>query len=302
MADPFKSGYIAVVGRPNVGKSTLINGLLGQKLVITSPKPQTTRHRILGIKTTPNAQYLYLDTPGLTGGSAPGGLARTMDRAASEALSEADCVVLVAACPRWREEDERVCAWVRAHAPDRPIVLAVNKVDRLAAKEALLPLMADLAARGVFADIVPVSARGGTNLDALATVIAAHLPARAPLYPEEQLSDRSERFLAAEFVREQVFRRFAKEIPYVTTVSIEEFRVVRGLLRIRAVIYVEKEGQKAILVGRSGAGLKAVGTSARRVLESHLGRKVYLGLWVKVRGGWADNAQALRGLGYGGDN
>ncbi len=297
----YRSGTIAVFGRPNVGKSTLINRLLGHKLLITSPKPQTTRHRILGIKTTPGAQFLYLDTPGLVWGG-KGALARHMDGAAATAIAEADCLVLVTACPRLQDDDERALDFVKELRRDRPLLLALNKVDRLERKEALLPLIAALGARGLFGDIVPLSARDGSNLDALEGAIARSLPEQEALYPEDQLSDRGDRFLAAEFIREQVFRRFAKEIPYVTTVDIESYKVEKRLVRIEAVIYVEKEGQKAILVGQGGAGLKAVGTAARKTLERHLGQKVYLGLWVKVRGGWSDDMRALQSLGYGGDN
>ena len=297
----YRSGYIAIFGRPNVGKSTLINRLLGHKLLITSSKPQTTRHRILGIKTTPLAQFLYLDTPGLVWGG-KGALAQHMDRAVAQGVEEADCLVLVAACPRFQEDDERVLTFVADHLHDRPLILVLNKVDRLAQKDALLPLIGALSARGVFAEIVPLSARDGSNVEALEQVIAQRLPVRDALYPEDQLSDRSDRFLAAEFVREQVFRRFSKEIPYVTTVDIETFQVEKKVIRIEGVIYVEKEGQKAILVGQGGAGLKAVGTAARRELERHLGQKVYLGLWVKVRSGWSDDLRALQSLGYAGDN
>jgi len=297
----YRSGYIAIFGRPNVGKSTLINRLLDHKLLITSSKPQTTRHRILGIKTTQAAQFLYLDTPGLVWGG-KGGLAQHMDRAVAQAVEEADCLVLVAACPRFQEDDERVLTFVADHLRDRPLILALNKVDRLAQKDALLPLIGALAARGVFAEIVPISARGGINVEALERVIASRLPVRSALYPEDQLSDRSDRFLAAEFVREQVFRRFSKEIPYVTTVDIETFQIEKKVIRIEGVIYVEKAGQKAILVGQGGAGLKAVGVAARRELERHLGQKVYLGLWVKVRSGWSDDLRALQSLGYAGDN
>lgn len=297
----FRSGYVAIFGRPNVGKSTLINRLLGHKLVITSPKPQTTRHRILGIKTTDAAQFLYLDTPGLVWGG-KGALAQHMDRAAAQGVEEADCLVFVAACPRFQEDDERVLTFIADHLHGRPVILALNKVDRLAQKDALLPLIASLAARGVFAEIVPLSARDGTNVEVLERIIASRLPEREALYPSDQLSDRSDRFLVAEFVREQVCRRFSQEIPYVTTVDIETFKVDKKVIRIEGVIYVEKEGQKAILVGQGGAGLKAVGTAARREIERHLGQKIYLGLWVKVRSGWSDDARALRSLGYAGDN
>lgn len=297
----FRSGYIAIFGRPNVGKSTLINRLLGHKLLITSAKPQTTRHRILGIKTTAETQFLYLDTPGLVWGG-KGALAQHMDQAVAVGVEEADCLVLVAACPRFQEDDERVLTFVADHLHGRPLILVLNKVDRLPQKDALLPLIGQLAARGVFAEIVPLSARDGSNIEALEGVIARRLPEREALYPEDQLSDRSDRFLAAEFVREQVFRRFSKEIPYVTTVDIESFQVDKKVIRIEGVIYVEKEGQKAILVGQGGAGLKAIGTAARRELERHLEQKVYLGLWVKVRSGWSDDLRALQSLGYGGDN
>ncbi|WP_298138083.1 GTPase Era [Acidiferrobacter sp.] len=297
----YRSGTIAVFGRPNVGKSTLINRLLGHKLLITSAKPQTTRHRILGIKTTAATQFLYLDTPGLVWGG-KGALARQMDGAAASAIAEADCLVLVAACPRLQDDDERALDFVKDLRKDRPLILALNKVDRMEHKETLLPLMEGLAQRGIGDEIIPLSARDGSNVLALEAVIARRLPEQDALYPEDQLSDRGDRFVAAEFVREQVFRRFAKEIPYVTTVDIESFREEKNIVRIEAVIYVEKEGQKAILVGQGGAGLKMVGSAARRALERHLQRKVYLGLWVKVRKGWSDDARALQSLGYGGDN
>ncbi|MDA8390056.1 MAG: GTPase Era [Gammaproteobacteria bacterium] len=296
----FRSGYVAIFGRPNVGKSTLINRLLGQKLLITSPKPQTTRHRILGIKTTAQAQFLYLDTPGLVFGG-KGALAQHMDRAVAQGLEEADCLVMVAALPRLQDADFAALRFARDHLHGRPLLLALNKVDRVLHKEALLPLLKELGEQQVFAEIVPLSARDGANVDALEAAIARHLPVREALFPEDQLSDRGDRFIIGEFIREQVFRRFAKEIPYVTTVEIDRYRVERGLVRIEASIYVEKEGQKAILVGEGGTALKAIGSAARREIERHLGRKVYLGLWVKVRGGWSDDARALRSLGYGED-
>ncbi len=296
----FRSGYVAIFGRPNVGKSTLINRLLGQKLLITSPKPQTTRHRILGIKTTAQAQFLYLDTPGLVFGG-KGALAQHMDRAVAQGLEEADCLVMVAALPRLQDADFAALRFARDHLHGRPLLLALNKVDRVLHKEALLPLLKELGEQQVFAEIVPLSARDGANVDALEAAIARHLPVREALFPEDQLSDRGDRFIIGEFIREQVFRRFAKEIPYVTTVEIDRYRVERGLVRIEASIYVEKEGQKAILVGEGGTALKAIGSAARREIERHLGRKVYLGLWVKVRGGWSDDARDLRSLGYGED-
>ncbi len=296
----FRSGYVAIFGRPNVGKSTLINRLLGQKLLITSPKPQTTRHRILGIKTTAQAQFLYLDTPGLVFGG-KGALAQHLDRAVAQGLEEADCLVMVAALPRLQDADIAALRFAVDHLRGRPLLLALNKVDRVPQKEALLPLLKELGEQGAFTEIVPLSARAGTNVEALEAAIARHLPVQEALFPEDQLSDRSDRFIIGEFIREQVFRRFAKEIPYVTTVEIDRYQEERGLVRIEASIYVEKEGQKAILVGQGGAALKAIGTAARREIERHLGGKVYLGLWVKVRGGWSDDVRALRSLGYGED-
>lgn len=296
----YRSGTIAIFGRPNVGKSTLINRLLGHKLLITSPKPQTTRHRILGIKTRSDAQFLYLDTPGLVYGG-KGALAQHMDRAVAQGLEQADCLALVAACPRLHEEDRQAVKFAQDHLRGRPLVLVLNKVDRVPNKEVLLPLLRSLADEKIFTDIVPVSARDGSNVEVLESVIAQFLPVQERIYPEDQLSDRSDRFVAAEFIREQVFRKFSKEIPYVTTVDIESFKTESRLVRIEAVIYVEKEGQKAILVGRAGAGLKAVGTAARRALEGYLAQKVYLGLWVKVRTGWSDDTRALQTLGYAED-
>lgn len=290
-----RCGTVGLIGRPNTGKSTLLNRLIGEKLSITSPKPQTTRHRILAVKTLPGAQILYLDAPGIeTRGREA--IHRYMNRAASGVIAEADVIVLVCAGLSWVQGDEAVLAQlvdVRA-----PVILAVNKVDLVADKRTLLPHLEALAKRRSFAAIVPVSARNGANLEALEAAVVAQLPAGEAVYPEDTLTDRSERFLAAEVVREKLFRALGEELPYALTVQLERFKEEGNLVRMDAVIWVTKASHKAIVIGAQGARLKAVGTRARADLEQFLGRKVMLTLWVRVKSGWADDERALRRFGY----
>lgn len=295
MTAPHRSGLATLIGRPNVGKSTLVNRLVGAKISITSRRPQTTRHRILGIKNKSDSQIVYVDTPGLNAARGSG-IDRYMGRITSGSVDGVDVVVLVIAAPDWCPEDEP--ALKLATASRTPIVLVINKIDLLADRAALLPLIERSTMKGDFADIVPVSARTRSNLGVLEAAIVKHLPEQPPIYPTDQLTDRSERFVAGELVREQVFNAYGQEVPYASTVQVEQFKRSKGKLRVDAVVWVEKEGQKAILIGKNGARLKEVGIRARRALESFFGGHVYLGLWVKVREGWSDDEVALRRFGY----
>ncbi|MDJ0862971.1 MAG: GTPase Era [Gammaproteobacteria bacterium] len=290
-----RCGFVAIVGRPNVGKSTLLNRLVGQKISITSRRPQTTRHRILGIKTTSHAQILYVDTPGLHS-AASRAINRYMNRAAAGAIQEVNAIMLVVEALRWMPADEHVLGHCkRAGAP---IVLAVNKVDAVADKARLLPYLAETSQRAEFARVVPVSARKGDNLAELEAQLIRYLPEGMPAFPEEQVTDRSERFMAAEIVREKLMRRLGKEVPYRLTVEVERFEERADLVLVDTIIWVERRGQKAIVVGREGKLLKAAGESARKDLEALLERKVFLRTWVKVKEGWSDDERALRRLGY----
>jgi len=291
----FRAGYVALIGRPNVGKSTLLNTLLGQKLSITSHKPQTTRHRLLGIKTTDSAQFLFVDTPGLHAG-AKRAMNRYMNRMASKALADVDVVVFVVEALRWTEEDDLVLKAVRAAGA--PVILAVNKVDRIGDKQSLLPYLQSVADKFEFDEVIPVSAYKGTNLEVLEQALFERLPPGERLFDEDQITDRSERFLAAEIVREKLMRRLAQEVPYGTTVEIEQFKEEGELLRIGAIIWVERPNQKPIVIGRGGAGLKEIGREARVDMEHLFGHKVFLQLWVKVKEGWVDDERALNSLGY----
>ena len=293
-----RCGFVALAGRPNVGKSTLLNRILGCKISITSQRPQTTRHRILGIKTGPGVQAMYVDTPGLHR-DARRAINRYLNRTAVEALADVDVIVLVAEGTRWTEEDDLVLERVRAAG--RPVILAINKADRVVDKQTLLPHIQRLAGRMDFAEIIPLSATRGDNVEVLEAAVQRLLPESPPLYPEDQVTDRSERFLAAELIREKLFRRLTREIPYGLTVEIERFQEQDGLLRIHGLIWVGKDSHKAIVIGRGGQVLKEVGQRARLEMERLFGRKVHLELWVKVREGWADDERALRSLGYDGE-
>ncbi len=294
----FHSGLVTIVGRPNVGKSTLLNRLVGAKVSITSPRAQTTRHRLLGIKTTATAQFVYVDTPGLH--PAKGSrLGHYMNRAARASLEGVDAVLLVITAGGWTGADDDVLSLVAGHK--LPVVLVINMVDQLEDRTALLPLIEASAKKFAFAEVVPVSARRGDNVDALERAVAKYLPMQPPIYPEDQLTDRSERFLAAEFVREQVFRLFAQEVPYAVAVQVEKFRREKGVLHVAAAIWVEKEGQKPILIGKGGERIKEIGTRARVAMQKAFDSKVHLELWVKVREHWSDDARALQTLGYESD-
>lgn len=293
----FRAGFVALVGRPNVGKSTLLNRLVGQKISITSRRPQTTRHRILGIKTESAYQIVFVDTPGLHAAQ-PRAMNRYLNRAAADSLADVDVVVFLTDGTRWQDDDD----WVlqKLHNRDCPVIAAVNKVDRIADKETLLPFMQMLAGKREFAEIIPLSARTGDRLAALEAAVLRHLPVSSPLYEEDQVTDRSQRFLAAELVREKLFRRLGEEIPYGLTVEIESFKEEQNLLRIHALIWVEKASHKPIVIGHKGTLLRDVGREAREDMQETFGRKVFLQLWVKVKEGWADDERALQSLGYDG--
>jgi len=291
-----RCGYVAIVGRPNVGKSTLLNRILGQKLSITSRKPQTTRHQILGIKTEDDLQVVYVDTPGLHRDDKGKALNRFMNRTASEALRHVDLVVFIIDRTAWTEEDQMVLD--KLEHVRCPVILAVNKVDQLKDKEALLPQLEELSAKRHFEAIIPISAQKGHNVERLEREVESRIPEGMHLFPEDQITDRSSRFVAAALVREKLMRNLGDEVPYGTTVEIEEFKHDGRVLHISALILVEREGQKRIVIGDSGDVIKTIGRDARIDMERMFDTKVMLNLWVKVKRGWSDNERALQSLGY----
>ncbi len=293
--DETKCGFVAIVGRPNVGKSTLLNKILGQKISITSKKPQTTRHQIIGIKTIDTVQCIYVDTPGMHKPN-PKAINRYMNRAASSAIKDVDVVVFIVDRTAWTEEDDIVLQNISQQKA--PVILAVNKVDQVKDKSILLPQLQLLSSKYTFEDMVPISALDGHNVEALEKSISRFLPSSIHFYPEDQVTDRSERFLAAELVREKVMRQLGDEVPYSIAVEIEEFKPEGSLLTISALILVERQGQKKIVIGNKGEQLKIIGRDARLDMERVFGTKVMLNLWVKVKSGWADNERALRSLGF----
>jgi GTP-binding protein Era len=294
-ADSKRCGYVAIVGRPNVGKSTLLNHILGQKISITSRKPQTTRHQVLGIKTEDQHQIIFVDTPGLHK-DAGKAINRYMNRAASSAIKDVDLVVFVVDRTAWTEEDAMVLEQIQRAG--LPTMLVINKVDLLADKAELLPHLQVLADKSDFAAILPVSALHKHNVAELEAEILKLLPESKHFFPEDQITDRSQRFLAAEIVREKIMRQLGDELPYAITVEIEEFAQEGEVLHISAVIFVERKGQKKILIGEKGSRLRSIGTDARRDMELLFDSKVMLRLWVKVKSGWSDDERALRSLGY----
>ena len=290
-----QAGYIAIVGRPNVGKSTLLNHILEQKISITSRKPQTTRHNVLGIKTEGAVQMMFVDTPGLHRGQDKA-INRYMNRAAYAATKDVDVIVFVVDKIHWTDEDE----WILERLSDAraPIIVVINKVDQLDDKNVLMPHLQKLNETIKPVEIIPISALRGHNLDRLQAEISKRLPLGQHLFPEDQVTDRSSRFMAAEMVREKITRQLGAELPYQMTVEVEEFKQEGNLLRISAVILVEREGQKRILIGDKGARLKSIGQQARVDMETMFDSKVMLNLWVKVKSGWSDDERALRSLGY----
>lgn len=294
----YRCGYIALVGRPNTGKSTLMNRLIGQKISITSRRPQTTRHRILGINTLENAQLIYVDTPGLHGYNGRA-MNRYMNRTTSQVLQDVDVVVFLVEGLRWTSDDELVLGKLEDLAC--PVILAVNKVDLITDKATLLPGLQVLSRKRTFAHVIPISARKGDNIAELEHCVVEELPVAAPFYPEDQITDRSERFMVAERIREKLFRKLARELPYGVSVEVEHFRRESRCIHIHALIWVARQSQKSIVVGKQGDMLREVGQQARIEIEKMLESKVNLKLWVKVKEGWADDERALKSLGYADD-
>jgi len=290
-----RCGYVAIIGRPNVGKSTLLNLILGHKLSITSKKPQTTRHSLLGIKTTDTAQLLYVDTPGIHKAEKKA-INRYMNRRAKSVIRDVDVVIFVTDRTEWHSDDQVAADSLKGAMGS--VIVVVNKIDLLKDKTRLLPHIALLEEKFPSAHIVPISAEKGDNLDALEKLVEDNLPFDNFLFPEDQVTDRSERFLASEVVREKIMRQLGDELPYAVTIQIESFKSIKNILHIEAVIFVERDSQKAILIGKGGAKLKRIGTDARRGIESLLDQKVMLRLWVKVKTGWSDDERALKSLGY----
>lgn len=290
----FRCGHVAIVGRPSVGKSTLLNALVGEKISITSKKPQTTRHRIIGIATSTTAQCIYVDTPGFQTRHRSR-LNDRLNKTVRESLAGVDVAVLVLDATRIVAADREVAALL---PPDMPVIAAVNKVDLLADKGTLLPRMGEIAQMRAFVAIVPISAEKGTQLRELQAEIDARLPVSTPLYPADELTDRDERFLAAELIREKIFRLLGEEIPYATTVGIDSFALDGTMRRIRATVYVDHVSQRAIVLGEGGLRMKEIATAARKDMEKLFDGKVFLEVWVKVKRGWADTDASLSRFGY----
>ena len=291
---PFRTGFVSIVGRPNVGKSTLLNRLIGQKISIVSRKAQTTRHRVTGILTSDNAQFVFVDTPGFQTRHR-NALNRSMNRTVSQVLGDVDLVFLVIEAGRFGDDDRKV---VSVLPGDAKVVLVINKVDRLGDKSQLLPFIAKMAEVYPFTEIVPLSAERGTNVEALVKAATPLLPEGEPMYGADEITDRSERFLAAEFLREKLFRLLGDELPYGVAVEIEKFETEGNLRRIYAAVVVDRSSHKGIVIGKGGEQLKRIASEARVELEKLFDSKVFLEVWVKVKSGWADDERALKSLGY----
>ena len=300
MNQPFRCGTVAIVGRPNVGKSTLLNHILGLKLSITSRKAQTTRHRLLGIHTTEDTQFLFVDTPGFQQKHL-NALNKSLNKTVTQVLTEVDVVLFVIEPMKLGEADEKVLSML---PKDKPVLLVVNKADLMGDKNNMLPLIQDFDLLFDFVGIIPVSAKKNMHLDELLETTRKYLPEQAAIYGEDELTDKNERFLAAEMIREKIFRLLGDEVPYSVAVEIEKFETIenkakkQSLRRIFAAIIVDKDSQKPMIIGKSGEKLKQISTEARQDMEKLFGGKVYLETWVKVQGGWADDARALKSLGY----
>lgn len=294
MSEEFRTGFVAIVGRPNVGKSTLLNGLVGQKISITSKKPQTTRHRITGIRTDAATQFIFVDTPGFQL-EHKNALNRAMNKSVTATLNSVDVVLFVIEALHFDARDQQV---LKLLPSTRPVILVINKIDMLEDKAALLPFIERMAKEFTFVEIVPVAAETVQIAD-LPQAISKYLPLGTPMYGEDDVTDRNERFLAAEIIREKIFRLLGEEVPYSTSVMIEKFTHEGHLRRIFASVIVDKAGQKAILIGKGGEKMKAISTQARKDMEKLFDGKVYLEVWVKIKSGWADDERAIKSLGYG---
>lgn len=294
MAEGFRCGTVAIIGRPNVGKSTLLNHLVGQKVSITSNKAQTTRHRVTGILTEATAQFVFLDTPGFQKAH-ENALNRVLNRTVSQTVLDADIVVVLVEALRFSEADELV---LKQAANSAHLILAITKCDRVKEKGKLFSFLKELQEKASFLAMVPISVKQKQTLDELKKVVRAHLPIAPAIYGADHFTDRTERFMASEFIREKVFRQLGDELPYAANVMIDKYEEIGSLRRIFASIVVEKTSQKAILIGEKGERLKRIGTDARKEMETTFGCKVYLELWVRVKKGWADDAALIRQYGY----
>jgi GTPase len=292
----FRTGHVSIIGRPNVGKSTLLNKLIAQKLSIVSRKPQTTRWNLLGIKSTSDHQVIYIDTPGLQ--MKPKlALNRHMNKEVSNSLNHIDIILFVIEAMKWNELDENVLS-ILHNASSKPIFLIINKVDNVADKNQLLSFIDSISNKIHFNEVIPVSAVKDIGIEELESLIEINLPIAPPLYPEEQITDRNERFFAAEFIREKLISRLSDELPYRLSITIDDFKEKNNVIHIHACIWVEKKGQKSIVIGKNGTVLKAVGQAARQDLEEMFDKKVNLKTWVKVKNKWSDSEQALKQFGY----
>lgn len=294
MSENFRTGYVAIIGRPNVGKSTLTNRLVGAKVSITSRKAQTTRHRIHGVLTTDNTQYIFVDTPGFQT-THTNALNRLMNRSVTSSFADVDVILLVIEAGRWGAGEEALLAML---PEGKPIILVINKIDRWEDKGQLLPFITKLSTEHQFAEIVPLSAEKGMGTEALLKTVATYLPVMPPVFDADDITDRSERFLASEILREKLFRNLGEELPYGLAVEIEKFEQEDDLRRIFAAIIVDRSAHKIMVIGKSGERLKRISTDARRDMEKLFGGKVWLETWIKVKTGWADDERALKSLGY----
>ena len=290
-----RCGYVAIIGRPNVGKSTLLNKIIAHKISITAAKPQTTRHQISGIKTFANTQVIYVDTPGVHS-KQQRLLNRCMNKLALKTMNGVDVVLFMTEGVAWTTEDEHILGYLKTISC--PVILAINKVDKIDNKEKLLPYIEELNKKMSFAKIIPISASQGTGIDVLEKALIEFMPVASFLFPTKQITDRNDKFLAAEIIREKIIRFLGQELPYATTVIVDEFEHKTNTLRISATIFVEREGQKVIIIGKKGVGLKKIGTLARKDMEQLFHRKVFLTLWVKVKQSWSDDQRMLEQLGY----
>jgi GTP-binding protein Era len=291
----YRAGFVTLLGRPNVGKSTLLNQLVGKKVSITSSRPQTTRHRLLGIRTGPHAQLVFVDTPGVHD-SKKRFINRVMNKTAKNALEGVDITLLMITSKGWTEEDRLALELARQHK--HTLILLINKIDRLKDKTRLLPLLEESAGIYAFDEIIPVSATRGENIDNLVEQLIRYLPESPQLFPAEQATDRGDRFIVSEVIREKLFRSLHHELPYALAVEVRQLDITDSLVSVDAIIWVEKDSQKGIIIGRAGHNLKAIGSAARKDLEDYFSRKVFVQLWVKVRENWSDNAGMLKTVGY----
>lgn len=294
MSETFRTGYLAVVGRPNVGKSTLVNKLVGARVSITSRKAQTTRHRIHGVLTSDDCQFIFVDTPGFQTAH-KNALNRLMNRSVSQTLADVDVVLFVIEAGRWGKGEQDLLPQLPV---ERPILLVINKTDRLPDKSVLLPFIQRVSSEYPFAEILPLSAESGSGIDELLKTAGKYLPVGEPVFSADDITDRSERFLAAELLREKLFRNLGEELPYGIAVEIEKFEQEDELRRIFAAVIVDKEAYKSMVIGKDGERLKRISTDARKDMERLFGGKVWLETWVKVKSGWADDERALKSLGY----